>query len=89
MHQLFIHPSSNCPHYSVSEACLNSQNGSKVECKPSLVHHAPDLHLVVLVSNLGPDTGSVTFLRDFCRSLIQKLCPMILTDYGHFVTNLF
>ena len=45
MHQLFIHPSSICPHYSVSEACLNSQNGSKVECKPSLVHHAPDLHL--------------------------------------------
>jgi len=48
-HQLFIHPSSIwssiCPHYSVSEACLNSQNGSNVECKPSLVHHTPDLHL--------------------------------------------
>lgn len=44
-HQLFIHPSSICPHYSVSEACLNSQNGSNVECKLPLVHHAPDLHL--------------------------------------------
>jgi len=44
-YHLFIHPSSICPHYGVSEACLNSQNGSNVECKPSLVLYAPDLHL--------------------------------------------